>query len=113
MPGPTVRRQAPHRPRLSGGLGCGSNRPIEPLHGRWSADQAGACAMDEKAVRGILWTMLPFGATKVIGVLTTIALARMLAPTDFGLFALATLGTGLLSIFNGNWLGATLIVKQD
>jgi O-antigen/teichoic acid export membrane protein len=69
--------------------------------------------MQEKAVRGIPWTMLSFGATKTASVLTTLVLARLLAPGDFGLFALATLGTGLLSIFNGNWLGATLIVRGD
>lgn len=69
--------------------------------------------MNEKAVRGIPWTILTFGATKVVGTLTTIVLARLLAPSDFGLFALATLGISLLSIFNGNWLGATLIVRGD
>jgi PST family polysaccharide transporter len=69
--------------------------------------------MDEKAVRGIPWTMLTFGASKVITVLTTLVLARLLSPADFGLFALATLGISLLSIFNGNWLGATLIVRDD
>jgi PST family polysaccharide transporter len=69
--------------------------------------------MHEKAIRGIPWTMLTFGATKVTGVITTIILARLLAPSDFGLVALATLGIGLLSIFNGNWLGATVIVRAD
>ena len=69
--------------------------------------------MDEKAIRGIPWTLLTYAATRVISVLTTIVLARLLAPSDFGLFALATLGTGLLSIFSGLWLGASLIVKPD
>jgi O-antigen/teichoic acid export membrane protein len=69
--------------------------------------------MDEKVVRGVPWTMLTNGAVKVEGSLTTIVLARLLAPADFGLFALANLGLGLLSIFNGNWLGATLIVRDD
>ncbi len=69
--------------------------------------------MQEKAVRGVPWTMITFGGTKVVGSLTTIVLARLLAPADFGLFALANLGLGLLSIFNGNWLGATLIVRDD
>jgi PST family polysaccharide transporter len=69
--------------------------------------------MYEKAVRGVPWTTLAFGATKAVSLLTTAVLARFLAPRDFGLFALATLGTGLLSIFNGNWLGATLIVRAD
>src|SRR5581483_11033757 len=69
--------------------------------------------MDDKAVRGVPWTIITFGATKAVGSLTTIVLARLLVPSDFGLFALATLGMGLLSIFNGNWLGATLIVRAD
>jgi lipopolysaccharide exporter len=69
--------------------------------------------MDEKAVRGIPWTISTFGATKVVTVLSTVALARLLDPSDFGLFALATLGTSLLSIFNGNWLGASLVVRND
>jgi O-antigen/teichoic acid export membrane protein len=69
--------------------------------------------MYEKAVRGVPWTMITFGAAKVVGSLTTIVLARLLAPADFGVFALANLGLGLLSIFNGNWLGATLIVRND
>ncbi len=69
--------------------------------------------MYEKAVRGVPWTMITFGATKVVGSLTTIVLARLLAPADFGLFALANLGLGLLSIFNGNWLGSALIVRDD
>jgi lipopolysaccharide exporter len=69
--------------------------------------------VDEKAVRGIPWTIVTFGATKVVGVLTTVVLARLLVPADFGLFALATLGLGLLSIFNGNWLGAAIVVRSD
>jgi PST family polysaccharide transporter len=69
--------------------------------------------MDDKAVRGIPWTVVTFGANKVITVLTTLALARLLVPADFGLFALATLGTGLLGIFSGVWLGAALILRPD
>ena len=69
--------------------------------------------MNEDAVRGIPWTMMTFAVMKVVGAATTIVLARLLAPSDFGLFAMATLGIALLSIFNGNWLGATLIVRSD
>ena len=45
--------------------------------------------------------------------LTTLVLARLLAPADFGLFAMATLGMELLSVFSGLWLGAALIVRPD
>ena len=69
--------------------------------------------MNEDAVRGIPWTMLAFATTKVVRAATTVVLARLLVPADFGLFALATLGIALLSIFNGNWIGATLIVRVE
>lgn len=69
--------------------------------------------MQDKAVQGIPWTIVTFGTNKVITVLTTFALARLLAPADFGLFALATLATGLLSVFSGLWLGSALIVRPE
>lgn len=69
--------------------------------------------MQDKAVHAIPWAMVTFGANKVITVLTTFALARLLVPTDFGLFALATLGVGLLSVFSGLWLGSALVLRPD
>jgi O-antigen/teichoic acid export membrane protein len=69
--------------------------------------------MPVEALRGIPWTLLTYAATRVVTVLTTLALARLLAPADFGLFAMATLGMELLSVFSGLWLGATLIVRRQ
>lgn len=53
------------------------------------------------------------GGTKVLGLLTTVALARLLDPEDFGLFALATLVTLFLTIFRDFGLGSVLILRQD
>ena len=69
--------------------------------------------MPVEALRGIPWTLLTYAATRVLTVLTTLALARLLAPADFGLFAMATLGMELLSVFSGLWLAAALIVRPD
>jgi O-antigen/teichoic acid export membrane protein len=69
--------------------------------------------MPVEALRGIPWTLLTYAATRVLTVVTTLALARLLAPADFGLFAMATLGMELLSVFSGLWLGASLIVRPD
>jgi O-antigen/teichoic acid export membrane protein len=69
--------------------------------------------MPVEALRGIPWTLLTYAATRVVTVLTTLVLARLLAPADFGLFAMATLGMELLSVFSGLWLGAALIVRPD
>jgi O-antigen/teichoic acid export membrane protein len=69
--------------------------------------------MPVEALRGIPWTLLTYAATRVLTILTTLALARLLAPSDFGLFAMATLGMELLSVFSGLWLAAALIVRPD
>lgn len=67
----------------------------------------------ESISRGVPWTFVSFGATKVISLLTTIALARLLDPNDFGLMALAVLAFGALGLFQDLGLGATLVLRQD
>lgn len=57
--------------------------------------------------------MFSYAANRVVSVATTILLARLLAPADFGLFALALLGTGFISQFSGLGLGTTLVLRQD
>jgi lipopolysaccharide exporter len=69
--------------------------------------------VNDKAIRGIPWTILSYAAGRAVMVGSTIVLARLLAPSDFGLFALATLGTGFISIFSGLGLGAALVLHQD
>ena len=69
--------------------------------------------MPVEALRGIPWTLLSYAVTRVITFVTMLVLARLLAPADFGLFAMATLGMELLSVVSGLWLGASLIVRRD
>jgi O-antigen/teichoic acid export membrane protein/O-antigen ligase len=69
--------------------------------------------MPVEALRGIPWTLLTYAFSRVVTVLTTLALARLLAPADFGLFAMAVLGMEVLSVFSGLWLASTLIVRPD
>ena len=70
-------------------------------------------SMDDKAIRGFTWTMLSFGGNRVVTVVTTILLAHLLEPADFGLFALATLGINFISIFSGLGMGQTLVMRPD
>ena len=69
--------------------------------------------MDPRTGRGVLWTVASFGANRVVTVITTIILARLLVPSDFGLFALATLVVNFISYFSGMGLGQTLILDKD
>jgi len=70
-------------------------------------------SLETKALRGVPWTILSYGANKLITVATTVVLARLLVPADFGLFALALLATNGLSMFNDLGLGGTLVLRQD
>lgn len=65
------------------------------------------------ALRGIAWTVLSYGSNRVVSIATTIVLARLLVPEDFGLYALATLAIGLVSIFSGMGLGMAVVLRQD
>lgn len=69
--------------------------------------------MDERAIRGVSWTLAAYIANKVVTVGTTIVLARLLVPSDFGLFALATLAIGLFLPLRDLGLGAMLVQRQD
>jgi len=51
---------------------------------------------NKSMVKSVPWTFVSFGATKVIALLTTVVLAHLLSPSDFGLMALATLAFGAL-----------------
>jgi len=69
--------------------------------------------MEERAVRGVVWTILSYGGNKFMTVLTTVILARILVPADFGLVALATLAVGFIGLFRDLGLGGALILRQD
>jgi O-antigen/teichoic acid export membrane protein len=69
--------------------------------------------MEERAVRSIPISLLSFACNKAITVGTTVVLARLLAPQDFGLYALALITMTLLSMFNDFGLGPVLVSRQD
>jgi O-antigen/teichoic acid export membrane protein len=69
--------------------------------------------MEQKAVRGVPWTLVGFAGSKLITVATTLALARLLAPEDFGVVALATLVVGVLTLIGDLGLAATFVLRQD
>lgn len=69
--------------------------------------------MDEKAIRGVPWTFLGLGVNKVLATLTTIVLARLVAPSEFGLMAMATIAINFLYWFGGNSFGGAMVVHQE
>lgn len=69
--------------------------------------------MEEKAIRSVPWTLLTYGVNRGLLFLTTIVLARVLEPRDFGLVALATLALLSLAIFSDFGFGSALVLRRD
>src|SRR4051794_41962294 len=69
--------------------------------------------MEDKAIRGVPWTLLGFGVSRGISVVTTLVLARLVAPSDFGLMFIGLVLVNFLFWFGGLSLGSTLILCRD
>ncbi|QEC47325.1 oligosaccharide flippase family protein [Baekduia soli] len=69
--------------------------------------------MEEKAVRGVPWTFLGLAVSKTVTTLTTLVLAHLVAPSDFGLMAIGLIVVNFLFWFGGISFGATLVVHQE
>ncbi len=63
--------------------------------------------------RGILWAATSQWGRQIIGLLTTIVLARLLGPDQFGLFSLALVCTGFVALFGEFGLGSALVQKRS
>jgi lipopolysaccharide exporter len=69
--------------------------------------------LQRQAARAVPWTLISYAANKAVTVLTTIVLARLLTPRDFGLVAIATLIVGVVALFSRAGLGNALILRQE
>lgn len=69
--------------------------------------------MEEKAVRGVPWTVVTFALTRLMTLATMVLLARLLVPADFGIVALAILVIGVMGVVGDVGLGSTLVLRQD
>jgi len=68
--------------------------------------------MEDKAVHSIPWAFLSYIAKKVITLGTTVVLARLLVPADFGIFAAATVAIGSLTVLSDLGVGGVFVVRQ-
>lgn len=68
--------------------------------------------MEDKAIRGIRWTLLGYASTRAVGLVTTFILARLLVPSDFGLVAFGSLVVSLVGHFGGLGIASAVVVSQ-
>lgn len=66
-----------------------------------------------RSVRGGLWTLSSQGATFLLGSISTVVLARLLTPADFGLVAMVTAITGLGQAFADLGLSEATIQREE
>jgi PST family polysaccharide transporter len=69
--------------------------------------------MERKAVRGLSWTLLTYAGNRLVTLATTVILARLLVPEDFGLVSLAILAVGVFSLFGDLGFGGAFVLRQD
>ena len=73
--------------------------------------------MDEatktKATKGMLWVLCEKGATQVLQFVFGVILARLLAPSDYGVIGMLAIFLAISSLFIDSGFGAALIQKKD
>lgn len=69
--------------------------------------------MEDKAIRGVKWTVLSYAVNRGIRTLSTVVLARLLVPEEFGLMALALVTLALINVFTDLGLGGVLVIRPD
>lgn len=69
--------------------------------------------LDRALVRGVAWTGAFRWLTQLLNWGITIALARILSPSDYGLYGYAALYVGLVQLVNEFGLGAAIVRRRD
>ena len=63
----------------------------------------------QKTLKGVFWIGFVTIGAKMLGILTTLVLARLLVPEDFGLVAIAAIVMNALTIFTDLGLGTAIV----
>jgi O-antigen/teichoic acid export membrane protein len=69
--------------------------------------------LDRKILSSSLWVALSWGGKNLLSVLSTIVLARILAPSDFGVVALAIMFTLLLQHVQSTGIASAIIYRRE
>jgi O-antigen/teichoic acid export membrane protein len=69
--------------------------------------------VEDKAIRGVRWTLLGFFSNRGLLLATTLLLARLLVPSDFGVVAFATLAITLLTHVTSLGIPQAMVVRHD
>lgn len=76
------------------------------------AEASPGASMGKAAVRGVFWVGAGQTIKQFIAIATSILLARLLAPSDFGVFAMIFFAMGLAQVFTDFGLGSAIIQRR-
>ncbi len=76
-------------------------------------NQDGSDSIGGRARKAAGWQFLSKGINTGLRIVTSIVLARLLMPDDFGIVALATMVTGLAAVFRNLGLGQALVQRPE
>lgn len=69
-------------------------------------------SLSPKVIRSGFWSLGGNWLSRGLGIIKMIILARLLSPIDFGLFGLATLSIGVMSVFSETGIESSLIQRD-
>ena len=72
-----------------------------------------ASALDRSLVKGIAWTGAVKWGGQAFAWVSTVIVARLLTPVDYGIVAMATVFVGLITIFSEFGIGSAVVVMRD
>lgn len=78
-----------------------------------AAEPTQSGSLDRVLVRGIAWTGALRWGSQLVAWVATLAVARVLAPEDYGVYAMATMFLGLVSLLSEFGIGAVIVTLRD
>jgi PST family polysaccharide transporter len=69
--------------------------------------------LDDAFVRGVAWTAIAKWGSQVLAWTTTIIVARILVPDDYGLVALGTVYLGAVTMLSEFGIGSAIVMLRD
>lgn len=76
-------------------------------------EQRSSLDLKQETVAGVFWSYLSFFGGKVLTFLSTVILARLLLPEDFGVVAYCLIAIQYLDILNSAGINTSLIAQRD
>lgn len=69
--------------------------------------------LKERTIKGVAWSALQKYSTTVIGFISSIILARLLSPDDYGIIGMLAIFMSLAEVFIDAGFGSALIQKKE